>query len=119
MLSIARKIQPMWTRPWRVVKWLLNLYKLETLEGEPLKGEYSARRLREFILREETELVAEQEAFKAALKEKDQDKGVKGELTSTVEADEHRGEASNEGDDIKMDQEEGEPVEEELEEQRG
>ena len=42
-LSMAKKIQPMWTGPWRVIEQSLNLYRLETLEEEPLRGDYSTR----------------------------------------------------------------------------
>jgi len=45
-LSTARKLQPMWTGPWRVAECMLNSYKLETLEGKPLNGDFNARRLR-------------------------------------------------------------------------
>lgn len=64
---MAQKIKPMWTGPWRVTERLLNSYTLEMLEGTPVSGEYNARRLREFILREGTELAAEQKDFEAAL----------------------------------------------------
>jgi hypothetical protein len=50
----------MWSEPHRIREKLLNSYKLETLEGQPLDGEYHARRLREFIPREGTELAAQQ-----------------------------------------------------------
>ena len=59
----------MWTGPWRVAEQMLNSYKLETLKGEPLKGDYSARRLREFMPREGTELAREQEAFRTLREE--------------------------------------------------
>ena len=44
---------------------MLNLYTLESLDGEQLKGDYNTRRLREFIPREGTELVREQKDFEA------------------------------------------------------
>ena len=44
---------------------MLNLYMLELLDREPLKGDYNVRRLREFIPREGTELTIEQKDFKA------------------------------------------------------
>ena len=53
-LSTARKIEPMWTGPWRVTERMLNSYMLESLDGELLKGDYNARMLREFIAREGT-----------------------------------------------------------------
>jgi hypothetical protein len=59
-LSTDRKLQPMWSQPRRVVERILNSYILETLEGRRLDGEFSARRLREFIPRAGTELAKEQ-----------------------------------------------------------
>jgi hypothetical protein len=59
-ISSERKLTPMWSEPHRVLEKLLNSYKLETLEGQPLEGEYHVRRLREFIPREGTELAAQQ-----------------------------------------------------------
>ena len=50
----------MWSEPHRIAEKLLNSYKLETLEGKLLDGEYHARRLQEFIPREGTELAAQQ-----------------------------------------------------------
>ena len=87
-LSMAKKIQPMWTGPWRVVEQSLNSYKLETLEGELLRGDYSARRLRGFILREGTELAAQQEAFKTILREESQVMGDDEGLELTSRSDE-------------------------------
>ena len=43
------KLMPMWSEPCRVSERLLNSYTLETLDGQPLEGEYHARRLRGFI----------------------------------------------------------------------
>ena len=51
---------PMWSEPRRVSEQMLNSYKLETLEGQPLEGEYHTRRLRSFTLREGTELAVQQ-----------------------------------------------------------
>ena len=59
-IGTERKLTPMWSKPRRVVERILNSYKLETLEGQPLDGEYHARRLRIFIPREGTELAAQQ-----------------------------------------------------------
>ena len=50
----------MWSEPHRVSEKMLNSYKLETLQGQPLDGEYHARRLREFVPRKGTELAAQQ-----------------------------------------------------------
>ena len=59
-ISSERKLAPMWSEPHRIAEKLLNSYKLETLEGQPLEGEYNARRLRKFIAREGTELANQQ-----------------------------------------------------------
>lgn len=49
---------------WGTVKYcserLLNSYKLETLDGQPVEGEFHARRLRGFVPREGTELAEQQ-----------------------------------------------------------
>ena len=86
---------------------------METLEGEPLRGGYSTRRLRGFIPREGTELVAQQEAFETVLREESQVMGVDEGLELTSRSDEH-GEVDNEEEDMEIDQEEGEFVGEEL-----
>ena len=75
-LSTARKIEPTWTGPWRVTERLLNSYTLESLDGEPLRGEYNARRLREFVPQDGTELTLEQKNFEMALKQKEQEMAV-------------------------------------------
>ena len=59
-IGSERKLTPMWSNPRRVTKHLVNSYKLETLDGAKLEGEFSARRLREFIPREGTELAEAQ-----------------------------------------------------------
>ena len=59
-IGTERKLTPMWSKPRRVMERVLNSYKLETPEGQPLDGEYHARRLRRFIPREGTELAAQQ-----------------------------------------------------------
>ena len=47
----------------------MNLYNLESLDREPLRGDYNTRRLREFIPREGTELAAEQGIFETMQEE--------------------------------------------------
>ena len=102
----------MWTGPWRVIKQSLNSYKLEMLEGELLRGDYSSRRLRRFVLREGTELAAQQKAFEIVLREESQVMGVDEGLELTSRSDEH-GEVDNEEGDMEIDQEEGELMGEE------
>jgi hypothetical protein len=55
-ISSECKLTPMWSTPRCVVGHNVNSYKLETLDGAKLEGEYSARRLREFVPCEGTEL---------------------------------------------------------------
>ena len=59
-ISSERKLTPMWSEPHRITEKILNSYKLETLEGQQLEGEYHVRRLRGFTPREGTELAAKQ-----------------------------------------------------------
>ena len=42
-ISTECKLMPMWSEPCRVSEQILNSYKLETLDGKPLDGEYHAR----------------------------------------------------------------------------
>ena len=58
-----RKLLPKWSPPQRVVSRHLNSYVLETLNGDPLSGSFSARRLRRFIPREGTKLAEEQKVL--------------------------------------------------------
>lgn len=65
--KVERKMVPKWSAPRRVVKRDRNSYSLETLEGLPIGGRFSSRRLRRFIPRSGTQL---QEAQKAVEGEK-------------------------------------------------
>jgi hypothetical protein len=64
-IGSERKLAPMWTEPHRVSEKILNSYKLETLDGQPIDGEFHARRLRKFTPREGTELAAQQREIEA------------------------------------------------------
>ena len=55
-----RKLLPKLSPPQRVVTQNLNSYTLEKLDGTPIAGLFSARRLREFIPKEGTKLAQEQ-----------------------------------------------------------
>lgn len=59
-LEAKCKILPKWSPPHRITERLRNSYCLETMQGEPLSGEFYARRLRAFIPREGTKLDKEQ-----------------------------------------------------------
>jgi hypothetical protein len=41
-IGSERKLALMWSEPHRIIEQLLNSYKLETLQGQPLDGEYHA-----------------------------------------------------------------------------
>lgn len=58
-----RKILPKWSQPYRIESRLRNSYRLETLAGAPIMGEFSARRLRAFLPREGTRLHTEQQEY--------------------------------------------------------
>jgi hypothetical protein len=59
-LSSERKLQPMWSQPKRVSERLTNSYRLEELDGAPINGRFSARRLRAFEARPGTKLWEEE-----------------------------------------------------------
>ena len=58
-----RKLLPKFSAPRRVVSRNQNSYQLETLEGFPIAGKFSSRRLRQFIPRQGTELDRTQAAI--------------------------------------------------------
>jgi transposase InsO family protein len=61
--SSTRKLEPKWSAPRRVVCRTKNSYQIETLEGLPINGRYSSRRLRRFYPRGETSLARIQETL--------------------------------------------------------
>ncbi|KAF8225934.1 hypothetical protein L208DRAFT_1304444, partial [Tricholoma matsutake] len=65
------KLTPMWSTPRHVVGRNVNSYKLETLDGARLEGEYSARRLREFALCEGMELTEPQKVYMEKVKKEE------------------------------------------------
>jgi len=71
-LSTEKKITPMWSPPRRITSQLANSYTLETLDGKPFNGQFSARRLHEFIPREGTELVEKQKDRMAKARKEEQ-----------------------------------------------
>jgi transposase InsO family protein len=64
-----RKLLPKWSPPYRVASRILNSYTLETLIGAPIKGHFSARRLRRFWPREGTELARAQKVVEDRCRE--------------------------------------------------
>jgi transposase InsO family protein len=91
-----RKIEPKWSAPRRVVSRRRNSYTLETLEGLPISGRFSARRLRRFIPRTGTALAEAQLAVELELGIAEEmadrvvveDDGVRGENSSDDEREE-------------------------------
>ena len=63
MMSLECKLMPMWSNPRQVVEHNVNSYRLEMLDGAWLEGEYSVRRLREFVAREGMDLAEVQKVF--------------------------------------------------------
>jgi hypothetical protein len=62
-----RKMEPKWSAPRRVVSRDRNSYIIQTLEGLPIAGLFSSRRLRRFIPRNGTALADAQNAVEAGL----------------------------------------------------
>ena len=62
-----RKLLPKWSPPQRITERLLNSYTLERLDGSPIAGSFSARRLREFVPKEGSKLAEEQAAVEKRL----------------------------------------------------
>ena len=55
-----RKLLPKWSPPQRIHSHNLNSYTLEKLDGTPIAGQFSTRRLRAFIPKEGSRLEKEQ-----------------------------------------------------------
>lgn len=77
-----RKLLPKWSVPHRITARNLNSYQLETVTGESIEGNFSARRLRRFYPREGTNLAREQEEVERrcweekAKRREEEEKGV-------------------------------------------
>ena len=59
-LAMEAKLLPRWGAPHRVIDQQCNLYQLEMVQGLPVSGMFSARRLQRFVPRPGTELAAQQ-----------------------------------------------------------
>ena len=66
-----RKLLPKWSPPQRVTQRNLNSYTLEKLDGAPIAGQFSARRLREFVPKEGTKLAQDQAEIDRRRREKE------------------------------------------------
>ncbi|KIM35491.1 hypothetical protein M413DRAFT_32443 [Hebeloma cylindrosporum] len=75
-----RKLEPKWSAPRRVISRTRNSYKLETLEGLPIGGRFSSRRLRRFIPRDGTSLLEAQRAVEGALGLEEDAADMEGEI---------------------------------------
>jgi hypothetical protein len=60
---MGRKLVPKWSQPYRVRKRIWNAYLLEQLDGTPIKGGFSTRRLCAFVLRRGSQLEKDQEEW--------------------------------------------------------
>jgi hypothetical protein len=96
-----RKLIPKWSVPRRIRGRNLNSYKLETLEGALLKGDFSTRRLRAFTPREGTKLARDQDAYEERLqkKETEQEAGRSEERVEEETAAQEEAEEANEAED--------------------
>ena len=84
---------PMWSELHRITEQLLNLYKLETLNGQPLEGEYHTRQLRRFPPREGMELASQQKEIEARLEEEvtgETEREDSPEVESSITSEEQR-----------------------------
>jgi hypothetical protein len=83
--SNDQKLTLRWSPPFCSTLRICNAYKLQTLNGSQVKGEYSARRLWCFYPQDRTQLAADQERYmakrKAERKDGDDDEGDKAELS--------------------------------------
>jgi len=100
-LEACQKLLPKWSVPYRIKERLHNLYRLETLEGEPMAGEFHARRLWAFIPRNGTKLAEEQREreIRGGRREEDDEQG-KEDIPEQEEneADNHDDESEEEGE---------------------
>ena len=120
-----RKILPKWSEPHRITERLSNSYKIATLSGIPLAGEFSARRLRAFIPRTGTELDRNQRGFMEQMgkaQEEQPGKGRTGEdraRESETEEEEAQERESDEEEVVERGSDEGRVGEREPDEKRG
>jgi hypothetical protein len=99
-----RKLLPKWSQPHRIKLRLRNSYKLETIGGDEIEGEFNARRLRAFIPREGTRLAEEQRAFDEKSREEDKRRADEEERAI---ADERREEGVPVAEDMGLEGEDG------------
>jgi hypothetical protein len=104
-LEAKRKLLPKWSPPHRITKRLRNSYRLETIQGEPVPGEFHARRLRAFIPREGTKLAAEQKEREAQREEEEKTEQERYDEESIEENQENSASRNTEGESDEEDRE--------------
>jgi hypothetical protein len=82
-----RKLLPKFSAPRRVISRNLNSYQLETLEGLPIGGRFSSRRLRLFVPRKGTEL----EEVQAAIEKEWRDREDREDEVTSIEGERSTG----------------------------
>lgn len=100
-----RKILPKWSVPRRIKSRLQNAYKLETLEGASLQGEYSARRLRAFTPREGTELAMKQKEYERKKAEQPVEGREDGETEISASTEDQDVESDDDEEEVDIDEE--------------
>lgn len=70
--ATERKMLPKFSAPRQVINRNLNSYQLETLEGFPIAGRFSSRRLHLFVPRQGTELDSVQSAIEKEWREREE-----------------------------------------------
>lgn len=92
-----QKLLPKWSTPHRIITHLRNSYRLETLAGTPLEGEFSARHLCAFEPREGTGLHSDQQRYVQQLQQSG--RGAGNNTGARAEREEIAEEEENSGDD--------------------
>jgi hypothetical protein len=101
-----RKLLPKWSPPQRVTERTLNSYTLEKLDGTPIPGQFSARRLRRFIPRDGTKLAEDQ----AEVERKMVEEAIQEESGSAI-AEQEPDDEEQDGDTVPVDGEDAAIVE--------
>jgi hypothetical protein len=111
------KLIPKWSTPCQIQARILNSYKLETLNGIPLQGEFSARRIRAFIPRQGTQLAKDQEEYKNGARHENNREGESREEAQREQQQEQR-EDSREDDETEDEEAEDNEMEDKDEDIR-
>ena len=88
-LATERKLLPKFSAPRRIVSRNQNSYQLETLEGFPIAGKFSSRRLRQFIPRQGTELERTQELIEGEWRRREEEGDMVKSAGNGVDLDEN------------------------------